>query len=258
MALIECRFRSRVLELSCTMNVILPQPEAMRIPARGFPTLYLLHGISDDHSAWLRQTSIERHVEKLGLAVVMPAFGRSFYTDIAGGPRYWQFLAEELPQLARGFFPLSAAREDNFVAGLSMGGYGAFKLALRAPESFAAAASLSGALDMVSRVHCEQIGKPGELFALFGPAEGMADKGDDLFALATALAAAGRPCPRLLQRCGTEDFLFADNERFAAHARELGLPLDYAAGPGSHDWAYWDAGIREVLAWLPLAQGEGA
>lgn len=252
MALIECRFRSHVLELNCTMNVILPQSKDSSLPPRGFPTLYLLHGISDDHSAWLRQTSIERYVEGLGLAVVMPAFGRSFYTDIPGGPRFWEFLSEELPRVARGFFPLSAAREDNFAAGLSMGGYGAFKLALRAPGRFAAAASLSGALDMAERVHCEQIGKPGELFAIFGPAEGMSERGDDLFALASGLGASGLDCPRLYQRCGTEDFLLPDNEAFASHARGLGLPLDYSTGPGGHDWAYWEAGIRDVLAWLPL------
>ncbi len=142
MALIQCDFFSETLQLSTSMNVILPQPARAR-----YPVLYLLHGLSDDHTTWLRRTSIERYVDPLGLAVVMPAVHRSFYSDMAHGNRYWTFVSRELPALARGFFPISSSRADTFVAGLSMGGYGAFKLALSFPQRFAAAASLSGALD---------------------------------------------------------------------------------------------------------------
>src|SRR5690606_35149889 len=112
------------------------------------PVLYLLHGLSDDDTIWLRRTSIERYVAGLGLAVVMPNVHRSFYADMAYGGQYWTFLTEELPRVAGDFFPLSDAREDNYVAGLSMGGYGAFKWALSYPERFAAAGSLSGVLDL--------------------------------------------------------------------------------------------------------------
>ncbi len=141
------------------MHVILPQQTHTQIGMQNVtgtglhPTLYLLHGLSDDDSIWLRRTSIERYVADLGIAVVMPQVHRSFYTDMAEGGRYWTFISEELPTLARSFFPLSHQREDNFVAGLSMGGYGAFKLALRKPEQYAAAASLSGALDMVAHLN---------------------------------------------------------------------------------------------------------
>ena len=110
--------------------------------------LYLLHGLSDDDTIWLRRTSIERYVAPLGLAVVMPQVHRSFYTDEAHGNRYWTFLSEELPELVHHFFRLSRRREDTFVAGLSMGGYGALKWALREPERFAAAASMSAAADV--------------------------------------------------------------------------------------------------------------
>jgi len=151
MALVHCDFFSEALGLSTSMCVILPQATgggqigmASAAAAKQHPALWLLHGLSDDHTIWQRRTSIERYVAPLGLAVVMPAGGRSFYADMAHGLRYWTFLSEELPALARSFFPLSEAREDNFVAGLSMGGYGAFKWALRCPQQFAAAASLSG------------------------------------------------------------------------------------------------------------------
>ena len=158
MALIQCHFFSEVLGLSTSMTVILPQQTLGQIgmsgKARGdkHPTLYLLHGLSDDDSIWLRRTSIERYVAGLGLAVVMPNVHRSFYTDMEYGGRYWTFLTEELPAVARSFFPLSDAREDNFVAGLSMGGYGAFKWALRHPDRFAKAASLSGVTDIAGHL----------------------------------------------------------------------------------------------------------
>ena len=110
--------------------------------------LYLLHGLSDDHTAWLRYTSVERYAAAAGLAVVMPAVNRSFYANEASGGRYWDYVAEELPQIVGNFFRVSQDPADTYVAGLSMGGYGAMKLALTHPDRFAAAATLSGALDL--------------------------------------------------------------------------------------------------------------
>jgi enterochelin esterase-like enzyme len=141
----EVKFHSEVLDLRNTMHVLLPQrtmAERQSKRAPKYRVLYLLHGHSDDHTAWQRWTSIERYVEGLNLAVVMPAGYLSFYTDMAYGPRYGQFISEEVPAVVHDLFPLSSEREDTFVAGLSMGGYGAFKLALTYPERFAAAAKM--------------------------------------------------------------------------------------------------------------------
>src|SRR5919106_1375710 len=154
MILTEVNFFSETLTLGCAMHVLLPQrslADAQKKPQKKFRTLYLLHGHSDDHTAWQRWTSIERYVEGLNLAVVMPAVHLSFYTDMAHGGKYWQFISEEVPVVVRDIFPLSSERKNNFVAGLSMGGYGAFKLALTHPERYAAAASLSGAVDIHER-----------------------------------------------------------------------------------------------------------
>lgn len=124
-----------------------------------FPTLYLLHGMSDDHTAWQRFTAIERHVSHLNLAVVMPTTHLGWYTDMEYGNRYWTYPTQELPGICRSFFHgMSDKREDTFIAGLSMGGYGAFKAALGAPETFCAGASLSGALDIAESVHAGVIG----------------------------------------------------------------------------------------------------
>ena len=152
----RCDFYSESIELSTSMTVLLPQETTTQIGMggavrpHGTPVLYLLHGLSDDDTIWLRRTSIERYAAELGIAVVMPQVHRSFYSDVVGGGRYWELVAEELPQIVHSSFAVSTRREDTFVAGLSMGGYGAMKLALRRPERFAAAGSLSGVLDIAA------------------------------------------------------------------------------------------------------------
>jgi S-formylglutathione hydrolase FrmB len=260
MALIQCSFFSDVLGLQTAMCVILPEPPAdqrvlgKEAGTRRHPTLYLLHGRSDDHTIWQRRTSIERHVAPLDLAVVMPAVHRSFYTDMAHGYRYWTFVSEELPAVARSLFPLSGERAETFVAGLSMGGYGAFKLALTHPDRYAAAASLSGALDVARLIRDADEAGRAEATAIFGDLSAVAGSGNDLFHLAEQLTRCEAPRPRLYQWCGTEDVLYADNLRFRAHTQALGLELTHEEGPGTHEWLYWDRQIQRVLAWLPLEQ----
>jgi len=260
LALIHCDFFSETLKVSTSMCVVLPQAAkgqigmASRAAGAKSPTLYLLHGLSDDHTIWQRRTSIERYAAPLGLAVVMPAVGRSFYADMARGPRYWTFVSEEVPAVARSLFGLSAARDETFVAGLSMGGYGAFKLALACPDRFAAAASLSGALDVVSRARQAEGEWLAELADIFGDLDALPGSDNDLMHLADRLAASGAARPALYQWCGTEDGLYADNLRFRDHARRLGLDLEYAEGPGGHTWDLWDRQIQRVLEWLPLAK----
>lgn len=255
MAFMDCHFFSDSLGVSASMYVIVPQVArnqiGMETADRGgkHPTLYLLHGLSDDHTIWMRRTSIERYAAALGLAVVMPAVNRSFYTDMPNGHKYWEFVSEELPALARSFFPLSDRREDNFVAGLSMGGYGAMKLGLTHPDRFAAAASLSGVMDVKWAIE----GHPGNEFRwLLGNPDDLAGSPADLFHLASQLATGSKPQPKLYQCCGTEDFLYDSNVRFRDHVKGAGLELTYEEEPGTHNWGYWDAKIQNVLNWLPL------
>jgi S-formylglutathione hydrolase FrmB len=267
MALIDCHFFSETLKVQSSMLAILPQPattgqigirsRAARAPATGHPVLWLLHGMSDDHTIWLRRTGIERYVAPLGLAVIMPAVGRSYYTDQKRGYDYWTFISEELPALARSFFHLSDRPEDNFVAGLSMGGYGAFKLALRHPGRFAAAASFSGALDAAS-IYQRRPEGIGELDHTFGSLDELCGSDNDLFHLAEQRAGDDQPLPRLYACCGTEDFLHEDNLRFRDHCKAVGLDLTYEQGPGSHEWGYWDTAIQRALTWMGLTEPAGA
>jgi putative tributyrin esterase len=249
-------FFSDALSLSTSMTVLLPQQTATQIGMEGRiaegppPVLYLLHGLSDDDTIWLRRTSIERYVAPLGLAVVMPQVHRSFYADQAYGGRYWTFLTEELPDIVGSLFRVSQRREDTFVAGLSMGGYGAFKWALRHPDRIAAAASLSGAVDVAGlRSQRERTEDPRMFERIFGNQELAGGPDDLLWLLDQAEPAA---LPSLYLCCGTEDELIGDNERFRDRCAAAGIPLTSDFGPGVHDWAYWDATIQDVLAWLPL------
>ena len=260
MAFFDCNCFSDVLGLSIQFHAIIPQKTERQIGMAGeagegrHPVLWLLHGMSDDHTIWMRRTSIERYVADLGLAVIMPAVNRSYYTHMVDGLKYGTFVSEELPMLARQFFPLSAAREDNFVAGLSMGGYGAFKLALRSPEKFAAAASLSGALDVASFVDDPESDRRAEMRRTFGDLSKLPESEHDLLHL---LESADKSAlPKLYLSCGTEDFLYPQNQRFKALADKLGIPLAYDEEPNDHNWGYWDAQIQKVLEWLPLRGGK--
>jgi putative tributyrin esterase len=262
MALLRCEFFSDVLGLSTSMHVILPQRTSTQIGMTGaassgdHPTLYLLHGLSDDDSIWLRRTSIERYVAPLGLAVVMPQVHRSFYRDEIYGGRYWTFLSQELPQICHGFFHLSRSRSDTFVAGLSMGGYGAFNWALRQPERFAAAASLSGVLDLAG--DDRQIRPDEDIDPRLWPRLFNADpsqrrnSSDDLMWLLEQAATTGTDLPALYIGCGTEDAIFDHSESFVNRARHLGLAVTVDFRPGEHEWGLWDRMIHDVLAWLPL------
>jgi putative tributyrin esterase len=256
MASIDCKFFSDTLGMSSSMRVLLPEPSVRQIGraasgegAHGgkHPVLFLLHGLSDDETIWTRFTSIERYVAALGLAVVMPNVHRSFYSNMKHGYRYWDFVSDELLHKARSLFPLSIERADNFVAGLSMGGYGALKLGLGKSESFSAVASLSGSCDLTGLRE-----RPDELALVFGDEQSIASAGGDLIELARGLARSGAPKPKIYQCCGSEDFLLESNRRFRAAVAPLGFDHVYEEGPGFHDWAYWDAAIQRVLAWLPL------
>lgn len=255
MILNELNFFSEVLSIRSTMNVLLPQRSLAETKSKHIPkyrTLFILHGHSDDHTAWLRWSNIEKYVEGLNLAVVMPAANLSFYTDMINGKNYMQFISEEVPAVVRDMFSLSSNREDNFVAGLSMGGYGAFKLALTYPERYAAAASLSGVVDIADTSVHENVRKDDwmvEFRAIFGDLNKVAGSKHDLFTLAGNVAKAPIK-PRLYQCCGTEDILFDGNVRFRDAARKLPLDLTYEEGPGEHNWAYWDMMIQNVLKWM--------
>jgi putative tributyrin esterase len=243
MAMIRCDFFAETLELSTSMTVLMPDDDGP--PPR---VLYLLHGLTDDNTAWTRFTSIERYVEGKRLAVVMPQVHRSFYADEAYGMKFWEFLSRELPSVVERFFRVSTRRADTFVAGLSMGGYGAMKWALREPSRFAAAATLSGALDLAYIQEFDLRPHMRALVSHVFPDRRVAGTDEDLLHLVKNADPAA--LPRLMLRCGSEDHLVKQNERFVAACAAAGVDLDAAYAPGGHEWSFWDRHIRTVVDWL--------
>ncbi len=263
MALIHCDFFSDVLGMCAEMDVILPEQTKGQIGMEGvrkdgkYPVLYLLHGMSDDHTIWQRRTSIERYAADYGIAVVMPSTQLGWYTDMFMGHKWWTYISKELPAICRSFFPnMSDKREDTFAAGLSMGGYGALKCGLCAPETFSAVATLSGGLDVADICENNVVGgdeNSGLWVDIFGPADKVRGSENDLFFRAEKLKSENpKLMPKIFQWCGTEDFLYKANCAMRDHLNKLGYDLTYTETPGDHQWKYWDREIQNVLAWLPI------
>ncbi|MBQ3079697.1 MAG: esterase family protein [Clostridia bacterium] len=261
MALLHVDFFSDVLGMCVEMDVILPENTSGQIGMEGkndggkWKTMYLLHGMSDDHTIWQRRTSIERYVSDKGIAVVMPSTQLGWYTDMYMGHKWYTYIAKELPAICRSFFPnMSDKREDTFVCGLSMGGYGAMKLALRDPETFGYGASLSGGLDVEDTVCNLSLGNEGYWTDVFGPKDEVKGSFNDLFQAACDLKASGRPLPKLYMWCGEQDFLYHQNVKMRDHLNALSYDLTYEESPGIHSWKYWDEKIQTVLEWLPISK----
>ena len=258
MALIQCKFESVILKYQVELNVILPtfikDKEDITLEEaygekRLLKTLYLLHGANDDGSCWVRQTGIERYATEKNLAVIMVSVGNSFYTNMHHGKDYYTFITEEIPMLVRKMFPLSDKREDNFIAGLSMGGYGACKICFRNPEKFAAIATMSGVLDIFSKIeNLEEIGILAE--DIFGNVSEIKDSEDDILYLLKQLKKSGKQIPRIYQCCGTEDFLYEANQTFKNLADEINVNITYEEGPGGHEWYFWDKYLKRIVDWL--------
>ncbi len=248
-------YKSAALGHNTEVCVILPD----NAPAADVPVLYLLHGMSGCHESWLRKSRIESYAAERRVAVVMPDGENSFYLDMKYGKKFFTFVACELPETVRRVYGLSGDREKNFIAGLSMGGYGAVRTALMRPESFCAAASLSGCLDIV------RILRDGGLETVAPAIWGedwrtcAAGTDSDIFRLLDNFSASS-PKPALYAACGEQDFLFADNSRFRDYmltkGKEAGFRFEWEQKPGIHDWNFWDATIGNAMDFC-LSAGSG-
>lgn len=254
MAFAEIRFWGAAIQKASAMNVILPNRKDRAGP---YPVFYLLHGLSDDHTICHRRTRIEWYVRDLPLIVVMPDGGRSFYCDAVEGPAYERHLIEDVIGFVDRFFPTVADRSGRVIGGLSMGGYGAMKLALKYPHMFCSVVAHSGCHAVLRNI-ARYGGIPDhpeltpELLRIFGRSP---DPANDPFALAQRADRSLLPAIRL--DCGTDDFLLQDNRDFHAHLRRLEIPHEYQEFPGGHSWDYWDEHVREAIAFHCKVLGIG-
>lgn len=252
MGLFSGDFYADSLKMTTHLWVIFPDVSNDVTPViKGEPrVLYLLHGLAANSGEWTRFAKTEYYAKKYNFIVIMPEVQRSFYCDSASGPQYFAYLTEELPAICARWFHLNAERGNTYIAGESMGGYGAFKAALRCPWRYCAAASLSGVLDYRSIARRILDGAwpdvaPEELYALHG-GSGLPGPEDDLLALVRR-AAAMEDRPKLIQLCGTEDFLYEANQTFRREADQAGYGHTYMEDPGGHEWPYWDKAVQRAF-----------
>lgn len=219
------------------MNVVLPEGKGP------FATFYLLHGLSDDYSIWHRRTRIEEYVAGKKLIVVMPDGYRGFYTNNNEGAAYFDYMTKDLVEFVERTFPAKASRNARCVGGLSMGGYGALRMALGRPDLFGSANSHSGALTRGSFAKTNPNEK--EFIRVFGKSPAGTDH--DLIALARK-AKQKRLVPKIRIDCGTDDFLIQQNRDYHAALNKLGIAHEYEEFPGAHTWEYWDLHVREAIS----------
>lgn len=249
MALIRVDHVPETVKVNQPLYLIIPEPGQINgIPVRRRKVLYLLHGLSDDASAWQRYTSIETLASAYGLVVVMPSVGRSFYLDQPNGQKYFTYLSVELPQYLEDVFGLAPRRRDTLVAGVSMGGYGAFKLAFAQPERFAAAASFSGVLSLLVLNAIPSDPRRPEFALLFGNLENLAGSGHDPSAWFEQAARNHTRLPDLYIACGRNEDMYPVNLYARSQLEALGIPVHYHEEDARHDWFFWDAQIRRFLA----------
>jgi S-formylglutathione hydrolase FrmB len=248
------RLFSPTLGMCVTLDIVLPVRKD-HAPDHKVPVLWLLHGATGCHSDWLRLTSVVRYAAPYGLALVMPSAHNSSYTDMAHGQKFYAYISRELPETLPKMLNLSTRREDNFIAGLSMGGAGSLMIGLSNPEKYAAIGCLSaGAVNAEGNLH------NGPRFALTfggGPTEGTYK---DPLGCAKRIVDQGLPCPRVYHACGDADFLLPSAHRARDFFQALpGNPFDYTyhEDPGAHSWEFWDVHIREFIEFLNLPKPEG-
>jgi putative tributyrin esterase len=249
MALLRIDHVPETVKVNLPLNIILPDPGKMGgIAVARRKVLYLLHGLSDDASAWQRYTAIESIAVLYGLVVIMPSAGRSFYADQPNGQNYFSYLTDELPRYLKQVFGLSPRREDTLIAGNSMGGYGAFKAAFFHPELYSAAASFSGVLSLAFITDYPNDPRRGEFEYLFGDLDKMTGSEHDPAVWLKSAANNPGKLPGLYIACGRQDDLYPLNQQFYAACQSLGIHVDYHEEDGFHDWFFWNAQIQRFLA----------
>lgn len=260
MAYLQVNAMSEALMRTVNIHVILPvdkfgTPGAKGQSQRPFKTLYLLHGIFGSQVDWINGTNLQRWAEEKDLAVVMPAGENAFYVDQESTHSlHGEFVGQELVELTRRMFPLSHRREDTFIGGLSMGGYGALRNGLKYSGTFGAIAALSAA---VFTDFSQWRDDAGVFFqtrryaeAIFGDLDSFPGSDKDVRALAAAGTVTEKA--RIYLACGLADPLLEDNRDLRDCLRSNGFPVTYAEAPGGHEWDFWDSQIKKVIDWLPL------
>lgn len=261
MAVIDVNFFSNALMRQVTYKAVVPTDgpmmPGMETKERSvFKSLYLLHGIMGNYTDWVTYTRVAQLAAQYQVAVFMPSADNSFYVDQEGSSSYYgEYIGRELVEETRKLFPLSVRKEDTFIAGLSMGGYGAIRNGLKYHNTFGALAGMSSALIMEHALESTEeadwaFRKRSYYEAVFGDLEKLKGSDKDVEALVKKIQAENGAMPRIYISCGTEDFLIENNRKYRDFLLAEKVEHTYVESPGVHDWKFWDEYIEKVLIWL--------
>ncbi|PTH53628.1 tributyrin esterase [Staphylococcus arlettae] len=249
MAVMTLNYQSTTIGMQQNLTVILPEDASYfdtQEPVKRLPSLLLLHGLSSDETSYVRYTSIERYANDHQLAIIMPRADHSAYSNMAAGHKYYDYILE-VHDYVHQILPLSKRREDNFIAGHSMGGYGTIKFALTQGERFAKATPLSAVFTVQHLLEIDWYDFSST--AIIGSNDDVVGSDLDVYYLVDNALEQGHPIPELLIMCGTEDALYDDNIKFINYLTEYGVDHQFESGKGEHDYAYWDSAIKRVIEW---------
>lgn len=241
----ERQFTSKSLGRVVHYKIILPANYPHE--SRRYPVLYLLHGLQGGFSDWESRTNLGHYAEKYKMIIAMPDAGDSWYVNSATNPqdRYEDFIVEDfIPEIESNWRVLRAAHR-RAIAGLSMGGYGAMKFALKHPGLFAMAGSISGAMDAPGELATERPDFAAKLSEVFGAAGSGTRADNDIYALAQQ--AKTIDSVYFYVDCGNGDWALPSNREFAKTLSERKFRYEYHETPGIHSWQYWDLRLRNLL-----------
>ena len=240
----DVTFRSMSLNRDIQYRVILPSTIASQ---RKLPVVYLLHGGGGNYQDWSNYSDVAKYAES-GLILVMPEGASSYYTNAVDRPedRYEDYIVQDLIADVESKFPVANERGKRAIVGISMGGYGAIKLALVHPELFVFAGGMSPAIDVPSRpFSIKRWGQWRSHRAIFGPWNGEVQHKNDPFVLVGTVDP--KTVPYIFLTCGNQEGLLPANKKLSKllAARHFQFEADF--GPGSHDWNQWNGRLPQLF-----------
>ena len=250
MAFIQMNYTSKILSRKTNITILLPELDEQYEENNHvkYKVLFLLHGLFDDNLGWLRYTSIENYIRGTNLAIVMPSVEHGFYTNMEYGPDYYSFVSEELPKYLSNIFPFYTDKENVFIAGNSMGGYGALKCAIKKNNHYSKVAVLSPVLDVDDFIHNYHFDGFHPEF-VFGKKLQVKNTENDLYYLLNNKTKKEN-LPQLWIRCGKEDLLYNQYKKFIEYFESKAIHIDCKTYSGDHTWKSWETQTKDLIEWI--------
>ena len=260
MAFIQVNFFSKALKRLAPFNALVPIdtfeiPGQEKIERGPMKSIYLLHGYSGNHMDWALGSKIQELSLIHNVAIFMPSGENNFYLDDADmGALYSEYVGNELVEFTRKMFPISKKREDTFIGGLSMGGYGAIRNGLKYSHNFSRIIALSSALithniATIPEDYKDEIADYKYYRRVFGNLKELLGSDKDPEALIIKLKKENAAIPKIYMACGTEDFLLKENRNYEKFLTSQEVEHTYVEGPGIHDWKFWNEYIEKAIIW---------